>query len=197
MTRNVAILLFEQVELLDFTGPFDVFAVAGNNQDAPFQVYTIAEEARPIITRYGVSVNPAFTLENCPAPDILVVPGGNGAQAVLENPRLLAWIREQHERVELLLSVCTGALVLAKAGLLKGLSATTHHSLIDKLRELAPETTIFPEKRYVDNGKIVLSAGVSAGIDMALYVVARLLGEEKARETARRMQYDHWQGPIF
>jgi transcriptional regulator GlxA family with amidase domain len=108
----------------------------------------------------------------------------------------LQWIKAQSEQVELLLSVCTGALMLAKAGLLNGLSATTHWAAIEELRAVAPDTRICPDERYVDNGKIVLSAGVSAGIDMALYIVSRLLGKEQAAETARYMQYDHWKETV-
>lgn len=194
MTRNVAILLFDEVEVLDFCGPFEVFGVAGlrGGGERPFSVYTVAEKAGPIKARNGLSVNPAFTFADCPQPDILLVPGGQGTRKQIHNEELVNWVREQAGRVELLLSVCTGALVLAKAGLLEGLAATTHFRAFDELAALAPNTTLCPEKRYVDNGNIVLSAGVSAGIDMALYVVGRLLGEEQSNETARYIQYDYW-----
>ena len=194
MTRNVAILLFDEVEVLDFCGPFEVFGVAGlrGSGERPFSVYTVAEKAGPIKARNGLSVNPAFTIADCPQPDLLLVPGGQGTRKQIHNEALVNWVREQAGRVELLLSVCTGALILAQAGLLEGLAATTHFRAFDELAALAPNTTLCPEKRYVDNGKIVLSAGVSAGIDMALYVVGRLLGEEQANETARYIQYDYW-----
>lgn len=196
MSRNVAILIFDEVEVLDFCGPFEVFGVAGvgAGDEKPFNVYTVAQEARPVRARNGLSVNPNFTFENCPPPDLLLVPGGFGARTQMHNETLLNWIREQAGKVELLLSVCTGALVLAKAGLLNGLSATTHFAAMEQLKAVAPETMLYPEKRYVDNGKIILSAGVSAGIDMALYVVERLLGAELAATTARHMQYDYWTG---
>jgi transcriptional regulator GlxA family with amidase domain len=192
--RNAAILIFDDVEVLDFCGPFEVFSVTGQRAqgEAPFRVYTIAEQARPVVARNGLSVNPAYTLHDCPPPDILLIPGGRGTRPLMNNTALLDWIRAQSERVELLLSVCTGALLLGKAGLLDGLEATTHHSALEELRAAAPDTTLCPEKRYVDNGKIVLSAGVSAGIDMALYVVSRLLGAEVAAETAHYIQYDYW-----
>lgn len=194
MTRNVAILLFDEVEVLDFCGPFEVFGVAGlrGSGERPFSMYTVAEKAGPIKARNGLSVNPAFTIADCPQPDLLLVPGGQGTRKQIHNEALVNWVREQAGRVELLLSVCTGALILARAGLLEGLAATTHFRAFDELAALAPNTTLCPEKRYVDNGKIVLSAGVSAGIDMALYVVGRLLGEEQADETARYIQYDYW-----
>ncbi len=200
MQRNVAILIFDDVEILDFCGPFEVFAVTGQARggsgtgDAPFHVYTVAEKAGPVLARNGLSVNPTWTIENCPPPDILLVPGGYGTRSQINNERLVHWIQEQAGRVELLLSVCTGALLLAKAGLLEGLSATTHYRAVEELRALAPNTRLCPTERYVDNGKIILSAGISAGIDMSLYVVARLLGNEQAAETAQHMQYDYWKG---
>ncbi|MBE3558590.1 MAG: DJ-1/PfpI family protein [Ktedonobacteraceae bacterium] len=196
MTRNVAILIFDEVEVLDFCGPFEVFGVTGlrSGGERPFSVYTVAEKAGPVTARNGLSINPAFTIEDCPQPAILLVPGGRGTRTQMHNSVLTDWIRKQAGRIELLLSVCTGALLLAKAGLLDGLSATTHYAAMEELRAVAPNTTLCPTERYVDNGKIILSAGVSAGIDMSLYVVARLLGNEQAAETARYIQYDYWPG---
>jgi transcriptional regulator GlxA family with amidase domain len=155
-------------------------------------VYTVAEKAGPVQARYGLSVNPGFTLADCPPPDILLVPGGRGTRREIHNQSLINWVRTQAGRVELLLSVCTGALILAQAGLLDGLSATTHFLAFDELKQLAPLITCCPDDRYVDNGQIILSAGVSAGIDMALYVIGRLLGVNQAAETARYIQYDYW-----
>lgn len=194
MTRNVALLIFDDVEVLDFCGPFEVFGVTGRDDggERPFRVYTVAETARPVLARNGLSINPMYTLAKCPPPAILLVPGGQGTRREIQNEALVNWIKTQAERVELLLSVCTGALLLAKAGLLENLSATTHFRAFDELRALAPNTTLCPDERYVDNGKIILSAGISAGIDMSLYVVERLLGADQARATARHMQYDYW-----
>src|SRR5579885_372208 len=128
MTRNVAILIFDEVEVLDFCGPFEVFGVTGvrDQGERPFHVYTVAEKAGPVLARNGLSVNPGFTFANCPPPDILLVPGGRGTRREIHNEALVNWVRAQAGRVELLLSVCTGALILAQAGLLDGLSATTH-----------------------------------------------------------------------
>jgi transcriptional regulator GlxA family with amidase domain len=194
MTRNVAILIFDEVEVLDFCGPFEVFGVTGLRAqgERPFRVYTVAESAGPVLARNGLSVNPTYTIADCPPPDLLLLPGGQGTRREIHNEALINWIRDQAGRVELLLSVCTGALLLARAGLLEGLAATTHFGAVDELKALAPNTRLCPDERYIDNGKIVLSAGVSAGIDMSLYVVQRLLGAEQARETARHMQYDYW-----
>ncbi len=193
MTRNVAILIFDAVEVLDFCGPFEVFGVAGElGPDKPFNVYTVAEKREPVQARNGLSINPNYTITNCPDPDIILVPGGRGTRTQIHNTVLLDWLNAQFQRVELLTSVCTGALILAKTGLLTGLTATTHYQSIDLLRSLAPDTHVVSDQRYVDNGKIILSAGVSAGIDMSLHIVARLCGPELANATAREMQYDYW-----
>jgi transcriptional regulator GlxA family with amidase domain len=190
-TRNLAILIFDDVEVLDFCGPFEVFSVAGRDADPrPFHVYTIAEQPGPILARNGLSVNPRYTLADSPKPDILLVPGGPGTRREMYNANLIAWIHDTAATVELVLSVCTGALLLAQASLLDGLTATTHHASIDLLTRIAPNTTIHADRRYVDNGQIILSAGISAGIDMSFHVVERLLGNEQAMETARHMEYD-------
>ena len=189
--RNVAILIFDDVEVLDFCGPFEVFSVTGRSSDVrPFNVYTVAETSGPVLARNGLSVNPAYTIADCPQPDILLVPGGWGTRQAMQNEMIVRWVREQGGRVELLLSVCTGALVLGKAGLLDGLEATTHHSAFDLLGETAPKAKLCPDRRFVDNGAVVLSAGISAGIDMSFHVVTRLLGEEAARDAAHYMEYD-------
>jgi len=190
-TRNVAIVIFDDVEVLDFCGPFEVFsATAEMIQPAPFNVYTVAETRRPVIAINGLSVNPAYALSDCPPPDILLVPGGNGTRKQIKNAVLLDWIKQRAGEVELLLSVCTGALVLGKAGLLDGLVATTHHSALALLKEVAPKATVTDTQRIVDNGKIIVSAGISAGIDMSLHVVQKLLGKALAAETAAYMEYD-------
>ena len=189
--RNVAVLIFDDVELLDFCGPLEVFSVTGRQDDlSPFNVYTVAERLDPITTRNQLSVNPQYNIHDCPQPDILLIPGGQGTRRKMNNPTLINWIKDCSQKAELVLSVCTGALLLAKAGLLEGLTATTHHSAIDPLKEVAPNAKIQTNKRFVDNGKIILSAGISAGIDMSLYVVAKLLGKEQALKTAQYTEYN-------
>lgn len=189
--RNVAIVIFDEVEVLDFCGPFEVFSVTGRRgNQKPFEVYTVAEKAEPVLARNGLSVNPRYTLADCPPSDLLLIPGGQGTRREMHNQVLIDWIKERAAGAELVLSVCTGSLLLAKAGLLDGLAATTHHGAMDLMRETAPRTTIQPEKRFVDNGRILTSAGVSAGIDLSFHVVAKLLGEEVAQETARQMEYN-------
>jgi transcriptional regulator GlxA family with amidase domain len=192
-TRNLAILIFEDVEVLDFCGPFEVFSVANAFTDPPaFHVFTVAERPGPVLTRGGLSVNPLHRLADCPRPDLLLVPGGQGTRREMNNAVLTDWIKARSQEAELVLSVCTGALLLAKAGLLDGLEATTHHGAIDLLRQTAPKATVHADRRFVDNGRVVCSAGIAAGIDMSLHVVARLLGPEVAEKTARQMEYP-WQ----
>jgi putative intracellular protease/amidase/catechol 2,3-dioxygenase-like lactoylglutathione lyase family enzyme len=189
-TRNVAILIFEDVEVLDFCGPFEVFSVANRFTDSPaFHVFTVAEKPGPVLTRGGLSVNPLHRLADCPRPDLLLVPGGQGTRREMHNTALIEWIKARSQEAELVLSVCTGALLLAKAGLLDGLEATTHHGAIDLLREVAPKTTVHSDRLFADNGRVICSAGIAAGIDMSLHVVARLLGKEVAEKTARQMEY--------
>lgn len=188
--RTLAILIFDEVEVLDFCGPFEVFSVAIRFvQPAAFQVLTVAENSGPIRTRGGMSVNPHHTIRDVPPPALLLVPGGQGTRTEMHNPVLIDWIRQTAAKAELVLSVCTGALMLATAGLLDGLEATTHHGSIDLLKQTAPRSTVHADRRYVDNGRIICSAGIAAGIDMSLHVVARLHGEDVAASTAKQMEY--------
>jgi transcriptional regulator GlxA family with amidase domain len=192
-TRNLAVLIFGDVEVLDFCGPFEVFSVANAFTDPPaFHVFTVAENAGPVLTRGGLSVNPHHRLPDCPRPDLLLVPGGQGTRREMHNAVLTDWIKARSQEAELVLSVCTGALLLAKAGLLDGLEATTHHGAVDLLRQVAPKATVPAARRLVDNGRVVCSGGIAAGIDMSLHVVARLLGREVADKTAQQMEYP-WQ----
>jgi transcriptional regulator GlxA family with amidase domain len=190
-TKNVAIFMFDDVEVLDFAGPFEVFSVTSElNKDLrPFAVSTVAEYPGAVSARNGLSVNPHCTFSDCPRPDILIVPGGLGTRKLIDNSAVINWIEDCSQTAELVLSVCTGALLLAKAGLLEGLAATTHHGALDLLRELAPNTTVVENQRFVDNGKIITSGGIAAGIDMSLHVVGKLLGAAQAEQTAGYMEY--------
>ncbi|MEM1240633.1 MAG: DJ-1/PfpI family protein [Cyanobacteria bacterium P01_H01_bin.26] len=201
--RNVAILIFDQVEVLDFCGPFEVFSVTGKRHGSdPFRVYTVAEHT-PVAARNSLSINPSHTLKTCPPPDILVIPGGGGRRAdgtpfgtrrEMHNERLLAWINQVYPHTEHVLSVCTGALVLAKAGLVDGIAATTHHGALDELRQLAPTAEVRADARVVDSGKLIFSGGISAGIDASFYLVAKLLGNDTALETSTYMEYSWKEG---
>jgi len=190
-TRNVAILMFDDVEVLDFAGPFEVFSVTSelNKGERPFAVSTVAEHPGAVNARNGLSVNPDCTISDCPPPDILIVPGGQGTRKLIDNLAVINWIKDCARTAELVLSVCTGSLLLGKAGLLEGLEATTHHQVLDLLKELAPNTTIIENQRFVDNGKIITSGGIAAGIDMSLHVVGKLLGTAQAEQTAEHMEY--------
>ena len=199
--KSVAIVLFDQVEVLDFAGPFEVFSVTGLRKSGePYEVFTVAEKDT-ISARNHLIIKPTYTFENCPPCNLFLIPGGGGfnpngspfgSRLEMDNPVMLGWVRERAKTAEHVLSVCTGALILAKAGLLEDLEATTHYLAVDFLKSIAPTTRVSGEKRWVDNGKFILSAGVSAGIDMSLHVVSRLQGADVARETATYMQYDYW-----
>lgn len=190
MRRNVAILLFDEVEVLDFAGPFEVFAVADElSGGSLFNVGTVAESPGTVRARNGLKIVPDFTLESTPTPQLLIIPGGAGTRPLLRKPSVLEWIRRRAATAEHTASVCTGALVLAKAGLLGGLRATTHHENFAELAQLAPATTIDETARFTDNGRILTSAGISAGVDLSLHLVARLHGDLVAVQTARYMEY--------
>jgi transcriptional regulator GlxA family with amidase domain len=182
--RNVAVFLFDGVELLDFAGPADVFSAAGSG----YKVYTVAESTDPIVSQGFVKVVPEFSIHNCPKPDVLVIPGGNTA-APLASPEVIAWIKGVSENTEVTMSICTGAFILAKAGLLDGQQATTHWGQLARLRKAAPNIDVRDKVRYIDAGKIVTTAGVSAGIDGALHVVDRLSGRSTATWAASSMEY--------
>jgi len=187
--RKLGILLFDDAEVLDFCGPFEVFSVASNQcETVAFDVFTVAEKG-PVIARNGLSFNPDHRLEFCPKPDILLIPGGIGTRRELSNLRLIEWIRQTADNTELVLSVCTGALLLGKAGLLDGLDTTTHHVAYDTLREIVPTCTVHEDRRFIDNGTVITSAGIAAGIDMSLHIVERLLGRDVAAATAHHMEY--------
>jgi transcriptional regulator GlxA family with amidase domain len=188
--RNVAILIFNDVEILDFTGPYEVFSVADElHEHLLFNVYTVAERNDAVQAKNRLSINPSYTIDECPKPDILVIPGGDGTRSLLENMVILTWIRQTERAAEMILSVCTGSLLLAKAGILDGLKATTHHTALELLSKLAPQTEILSNIPYVDNGSVTTSAGVSTGIDMCLFVVGKIFGEEASRRTAHNMEY--------
>jgi len=197
MKRNIAILLFDDVEVLDFAGPFEVFSrtrtVPGpasrrSEESAPFEVFTVAQTTAPVRATGGLAVAPRYGFADAPRIDLLLVPGGWGTRAVLEDGETLAWLAERAAAAKLVTSVCTGALVLGKLGRLDGRRATTHWSAFDLLASLSPRTTVERGRRWVDDG-VVTSAGVAAGIDMAFHLVARFCGEEVARETARYIDY--------
>ena len=193
--RKVGILVFDAVEVLDFCGPFEVFSVTRldeatrREEPSPFEVLLVAERPGAITASGGLKVTPDHTLASCPPLDVLVVPGGWGTRRLLHEKPLLAWIARRGREVETLTSVCTGAMLLGGAGLLDGRHATTHWRSLDWMRESFPGVTVETDLHVVEDGNVFTSAGISAGIDMALRVVARHHGEAVARATAKHLEY--------
>jgi transcriptional regulator GlxA family with amidase domain len=194
---RVGILVFPDVEVLDFCGPFEVFSVTRldearrREEPSPFAVALVAERAEPLAASGGLRVIPDYTLATCPPLDVLVVPGGWGTRTEIKNQPLLDWIAARARQVATLTSVCTGAMLLGQAGLLDGRRATTHWRSLDWMRASFPNVTVVPDLHVVEDGDVLTSAGISAGIDMALRVVARYHGEAVARATARHMEYPY------
>jgi transcriptional regulator GlxA family with amidase domain len=193
-TRNVGILIFDGVELLDFCGPYEAFTAAGRYEgQALFNTFTVAEKAGPVRAFAGTQFLPDHTFEDCPPIDILVVPGGQGTRREIDNPAMIDWIRSAAGGAELTTSVCTGSFLIARAGALHdGSRATTHWGSVERMRERFPGIEVLEGVRFVDDGAVVSSAGVSAGIDMSLHVIERLCGPAAAESSARLMEYDYW-----
>ncbi|HUQ34310.1 MAG TPA: DJ-1/PfpI family protein [Pyrinomonadaceae bacterium] len=183
---NVAILIFDGVQIIDYTGPYEVL---GSRRIR--NVYTVAEKPDAITTNMGMRVVPNYTFQNQPKPDIMIIPGGS-VKAHVENPNVIRWLQENAAQARYVMSVCNGAFFLAKAGLLDGLEATTTAGLIDNLRVAAPKTKIVTDRRFVDNGKIITAGGLSSGIDGALHLVELLDGKGWAQTTAYGIEYN-WQ----
>ncbi|MEM7484974.1 MAG: DJ-1/PfpI family protein [Bacteroidota bacterium] len=182
--KTIAFYLQDRVEVLDFAGPMEVLSYAG------FKVFTVSATKDPIKSQGILSVNPDYSIENAPKADILAFFGGN-ASAASQNPKVIEWVREQ-ENVAYYFSVCTGAFVLAEAGILDGKTATTFHRSLDNLQNSYPKIEVKKNVRFVDNGKVITTAGISAGIDGALHLVAKLQGLKPAKRVAHNMEYDNW-----
>lgn len=194
---NVGILIFNDVEVLDFAGPFEVFSrtrlVPGlesrrSEESAPFRVFTVAKTSNPVTTTGGLQIIPEFMFNNAPPIDLLVVPGGLGTRPLLSDQETLGWIKQVASKAKKVTSVCTGSLLLAKSDLLENRRATTHWGALDILQSLNKSVKVERDQRVVDDG-IITSAGVASGIDMAFYVVETLFGREVADETARYIEF--------
>jgi len=181
--RRAAILIYDGVQIIDFTGPYEVLGQGG------FEVFTVAETKATVTTSMGMKVVPEHTFSDAPKPDVLVIPGGN-----VDGPRksaaTLKWVKELSATAERTMSVCNGAFILASAGLLDGLRATTFYRMIDDLKTEAPKTRVVSDQRFVDNGRIITTAGLSSGIDGALHVLSEMLGKGRAQAVALNMEYD-------
>jgi putative intracellular protease/amidase len=181
--KKVAILIFDGVQIIDYTGPYEVFGSIG------FDVYTVAETKTPVTTAMGMTVVPKYSFADAPQPEVLVVPGG-GVRAARDSAATLKWVTDTTAQTTHTMSVCNGAFILASAGLLDGLTATTTAGQIDNLRAQYPKTKVVDDRRFVDNGKIITTAGLSSGIDGALHVVSRMLGNGTAQAAALGEEYD-------
>jgi transcriptional regulator GlxA family with amidase domain len=196
VTHTVGILLYDEVEVLDFAGPFEVFNTASRlrarqqpGMPPAFNVLTVAETIAPVRARGGLVVQPQYAIPDHPPLDVLIVPGGVHAPQ-LERIQVIGWIAKVASTAGLTASVCTGAFLLAQAGLLDGLKATTHWEDQDDMQRMFPAVSVLSEQRWVDSGAVISSAGISAGIDMSLHIVRRLEGAKLAQQTARQMEFD-------
>ncbi|WP_028693583.1 DJ-1/PfpI family protein [Pseudomonas cremoricolorata] len=201
MSLNVGIYVFDEVEVLDFAGPYEVFTTATRMQQRSdagaqplFTVFTIGRTTAPIKARAGLKIDPDHDIHGHPPLDCLIVPGGV-VTAELEKPDVIRWIDQQAALTPVVASVCTGAFLLAKAGKLDGLRATTHWEDIDELKAMFPTLEVVSNVRWVDQGALVTSAGICAGIDMSLHLVERLHSGALAERTARQMDFDWTQNP--
>ncbi len=188
--RQIGILLFDGVEELDVVGPFEVFGWAASQRKDLFAIATVAEQGDPIRCSKGLRLIPDHTLESCPSLDIILVPGGAGTRAAAQNPTLLDFVADRARQCEYVVSVCTGLRVLLAAGLAVGKRVTTYHGAVDEIRKTGLAAAVLDDVRYVRDGNLITSAGVSAGIDMALWLVGEITGDPPfARQVQRGIEY--------
>jgi transcriptional regulator GlxA family with amidase domain len=189
---SIGIALFDGTEELDWAGPWEVLSYwSKRHPEDEIEVFTVARDnSRPIVCAKGLRVLADHSWQSAPEIDVLVYPGGQGTSALIGDEEVRAWVRSVHERAHLTTSVCTGAFILADAGLLKGRAATTHWDDFDELLAIDGTIQARREDRFVDEGDIITSAGISAGIDMALHLIIRFHSEDRAREIKRRLQYE-------
>jgi transcriptional regulator GlxA family with amidase domain len=191
MAKHIGIVLFDDVEELDAIGPWEVFAAwAKFFPDDGYEVSCLSPNGGLVTANKGLTIAAHHSFADAPSYEVLLHPGGQGTRPLMRDEAHLEWVKQQRAAVPLMTSVCTGSLVYAAAGLLSGRPATTHWASLDLLTATDPTIDVRPDDRYVDDGDVVTSAGVSAGIDMALHLVRRLVSEERAREVRRYIQYD-------
>ena len=188
---KVGIFVFNDVEVLDFAGPFEVFSLASKKNNSIFDVFTISENEEIITAKNGLKIKSNYIFNDNYEIDILIIPGGYGAEEFeIKNKTTLNWIIEKSKEVDILASVCTGALLLAECGILRNKKATTHWMDLDRLESDYPEVNVIRNVKYVDEGSILTSGGISAGINMSFHIIRRLFGIDIAKSTAKRMEYD-------
>jgi transcriptional regulator GlxA family with amidase domain len=191
MTTRIGLSLFDGAEELDWAGPWEVLAAWSKNHPADdVEVFTVAQRDGVVTCAKGLRVVPDHTWDSAPPIDVLVYPGGRGTRPQIGDEVIGGWLRRTAADARLMTSVCTGSLVYADAGLLDGRPATTHWGSLDRLGELGARVEVRPDDRFVDDGDVITAAGVSAGIDMALHLISRLVSIDRAREVRRYIQYD-------
>jgi len=190
---NVGLFLFDDIELLDFAGPYEVFSIASEQENNNLNVFTVTEHGNPIQTFNGLKVIPDYSFNNHPQIDILIIPGGQGTKTEMEKGAVLTWINENFIKAKLTMSVCSGARILGKLGLLDGIESTTHHEVMEDMSAISPSTIIRADKRFVHQGNILTAAGISAGIDASIYVVRKFFGNDTANEALIIMEYGNWE----
>ncbi len=190
---SVGIFLFDDMELLDFAGPYEVFSVTGELNGGTLTVFSVTQDGEAVKTVNGLTVTPDYSFSNHPAIDLLVIPGGVGTKAEMEKDGVLAWIGKANKSATLTMSVCSGARLLGKLGLLDGRECTTHHEVMDAVKAIAPNA-ILTRKRFTGDGRLFTSAGISAGIDLSLHIVENLFGRDVMESTKVYMEYGDWEG---
>lgn len=191
MKKNVGILIFDEAEVLDFAGPFEVFSVTSElNNFELFNVFTVAKSTEAILAVNGLSVNPKYSFDNHPPIDILIISGGTGSNQQIKDIETLNWLQSIHKNTELTLSICSGSRLLGKLGLLDNKPYCTHHEVYDDMKQLVPTGKPQMSKRFTNTDKIYTSGGISAGIDLSFHIVEKFYGEEIAEKTAKYMEYD-------
>ena len=192
--KHVGIFLFDKMELLDFAGPYEVFSVASELHDYQlFKVFAVSQGGQEITTVNGLRVAADYSFNNHPPIDLLIIPGGIGTRYEIDKEPVLTWLKHQYAASQITMSVCSGTRLLAKLDLLDNLEIITHHSVISDVQRMAPRAIMKEGARFTDNGKILTAAGISAGIDLSLYLVEKLYGKPAADKTVVYMEYGDWE----
>jgi transcriptional regulator GlxA family with amidase domain len=193
--KNVGIFIFKDAEVLDFAGPFEVFSVTTHEKgENLFNVFTVSKEQNPVRAINGLSVNPDYNFQDAPKIDILILAGGSGTRALLQDAEVLKWVEMQLQSTEICLSICSAARILAKLGLLENNLFCTHHAVYEDISLLSPLSIPQKEKRFTQTtDKIYTSGGISAGIDLSFFIIEKLFGKTTALNTAKYMEYSYYQ----